>query len=85
MLNNMLGAIALYEIYEDRCEILRVNEEYYRVTGDNPIDMEERKRYVLNKVYRDDMDWVLNIFEEAYNNPLQGAEGRFAVTAPAEN
>ncbi len=77
MLNNMLGAIALYEIFEDSCEILRVNEEYYRVTGDNPIDMEERKRYVLNKVYREDMDWVLNIFEEAYNNPLQGAEGTF--------
>ncbi|MDK2965800.1 PAS domain-containing protein [Lacrimispora sp.] len=77
MLNNMLGAIALYEIFEDRCEILRVNEEYYRITGDNPIDMEERKRYVLNKVYRDDMDWVLNIFEEAYKNPLQGAEGTF--------
>ena len=76
-LNNMLGAIALYELYEDSCEVLRVNEEYYRVTGDNPIDMEERRRYVLNKVYKDDTDWVLNIFEEAYNNPIQGAEGVF--------
>lgn len=36
MLNNMLGAIALYEVYEDRCEVLRVNQEYYRITGDNP-------------------------------------------------
>ena len=33
MLNNMLGAIALYEVYEDQCEVLRVNEEYYRVNG----------------------------------------------------
>lgn len=77
MLNNMLGAIALYEVYEDQCEILRVNEEYYRVTGDNPVDMEERRRFILNKVYKDDIDWLLNIFENAYNNPVHGAEGIF--------
>lgn len=77
MLNNMLGGIALYDVYEDRCEILRVNEEYYRITGDNPVDLEERKRFVLNQVYKDDMDWVLNIFEKAYENPVRGAEGIF--------
>lgn len=77
MLNNMLGAIALYEVYEDHYEVLRVNEEYYRVTGDNPVDMEERRRYMLNKVYKDDIDWVLNIFENAYSNPIHGAEGIF--------
>ncbi|MEY8356046.1 EAL domain-containing protein [Lachnospiraceae bacterium 54-53] len=77
MLNNMLGAIALYDVFEDRCEVLRVNEEYYRVTGDNPVDMEERRRYVLSKIYKDDIDWLLNIFENAYGNPVRGAEGIF--------
>ena len=82
MLNNMLGAIALYEVYEDRCEILRVNQEYYRITGDNPADMEEHRWFLLNKVYKDDMDWVLNIFESAYTNPLRGGEGIFRQYRP---
>lgn len=77
MLNNMLGAIALYEVYEDRCEVLRVNEEYYRITGDNPVDAGERRRFMLHKVYKDDIDWVLRIFENAYKNPVHGAEGIF--------
>lgn len=77
MLNNMLGGVALYDVFEDRCEILKVNEEYYRITGDNPVDMEERRRFVLNQVYWEDMDWLLNIFENAYDNPVQGAEGTF--------
>ena len=77
MLNNMLGAIALYEVCEDQCEVLRVNEEYYRVTGDNPAELEERRWFLLNKVYKDDVDWLLNIFENAYHNPIRGAEGIF--------
>ena len=71
----MLGAIALYEVYEDRCEVLRVNQEYYRITGDNPSDMEERRWFLLNRIYKDDRDWVLNIFENAYSNPIRGGEG----------
>ncbi len=77
MLNNMLGAIALYEVYEDQCEVLRVNQEYYHITGDNPIDMEEHRWFLLNRVYIDDRDWVLSIFEKAYNNPIRGGEGIF--------
>lgn len=77
MLNNMLGAMALYEVYEDHCEVLKVNEEYYRITGDNPVDASERRRFLLQKVYKDDVDWVLRIFENAYKNPVQGAEGIF--------
>ncbi len=82
MLNNMLGAIALYEVYEDQCEVLRVNQEYYRITGDNPAEMEERRWFLLNRVYKDDMDWVLNIFENAYSNPLRGGEGIFRQYRP---
>lgn len=77
MMNHMLGAIALYEVHEDNCEILRVNEEYYRITGDNPVDMGERRGFLRHKVYKDDMDWVLRMFENAYKNPVHGAEGIF--------
>ena len=83
MLNNMLGAIALYEVHENQCEVLRVNQEYYRITGDNPADMEERRWYLLNKVYNDDMDWVLRMFDNAYCNPLRGGEGIFRQYRPS--
>ena len=77
VLNNMVGAIALYEVYEDNFTVLRVNEEYYRVTGENPVDMEEHRGFMINKIYRDDIDRVLTIFEHALLNPIHGAEGIF--------
>lgn len=83
MLNNMLGAIALYEVYEDQCEVLRVNQEYYHITGDNPADMVDRRWFLFNRVYKDDIDWVLNIFESAYSNPIRGGEGVFRQYRPS--
>lgn len=75
MMNNLLGAIALYEVYDDLCEVLWANEEYYRITGDNFMETEERKRFILNKIYKDDADRMLNLFELAYKDPVSGAEG----------
>ncbi|WP_394525819.1 EAL domain-containing protein [Lacrimispora sp. JR3] len=77
MMNNVLGAIALYEVYEDNCGLLRVNEEYYRITGDNPVDLGESREFLQQKVYQDDRDRVLRIFENAYKSPVHGAEGIF--------
>lgn len=74
MLNNMLGGIALYEVYGDTFELLRVNEGYYRVTGCNPVDLEERRRMISGQVHREDRQKVLELFRQAYENPLGGAE-----------
>lgn len=75
MLNNMLGGIALYEVYGDTYELLRVNEGYYRVTGCNPVDLEERRLMIGEQIHRDDRQKVLDLFRQAYENPIGGAEG----------
>lgn len=75
ILNNMLGGMALYDVCNGVVELLRVNEQYYRVTGCNPVDLEERRQLIERQVHREDLDEFRDIFERAYRNPLGGAEG----------
>lgn len=75
MMNNILGGIAFYSVSGDRVELVRVNEQYYRITGTNPIDLEERRQEIMQDIYAEDHDIVLDIFNRAYENRLSGAEG----------
>ena len=54
LMNNILGGIAFYSVSGDNVEIIRVNEEYFKVTGTNPVDLEARKGNALQDVYKDD-------------------------------
>ncbi|MBS6644283.1 MAG: EAL domain-containing protein [Clostridiaceae bacterium] len=75
MINNILGGIAFYDVYEGRVELIQVNEQYYKVTGANPVDLEECRKTIMEQIYKEDRKTVLSIFEEAYKNTLNGAEG----------
>lgn len=75
ILNNMLGGMALYDVCKDTIELISVNQEYYRVTGCNPVDLEERRKFIMNQIHKEDRERLLQIFEEAGRNPLMGAEG----------
>lgn len=75
ILNNMLGGLALYDVCGDHVELLSVNEEYYRVTGCNPVDLEERRQFIMLQIYEEDKEKVLQIFDRAYRNSMRGAEG----------
>ncbi|MCD7996044.1 MAG: EAL domain-containing protein [Clostridiales bacterium] len=75
ILNNMLGGMALYDVCGDKIELLQVNEGYYRVTGCNPVDLEERRKSILAQIHEEDRDKVFDLFETAYKNPLKGADG----------
>lgn len=75
LVNNMLGAIAFYEVYDNQIEITRVNEQYYQLTGvstDGNTDGDTRLR---SHVRDDDKMNLLSIFEKAYNNQDSGAQG----------
>lgn len=52
-----------------------MNEGYYRVTGCNPIDLEERRKFIMAQIHEDDQGKVLELFEAACRNPLKGSEG----------
>ncbi len=77
IINSILGPIALYEVNDKSIELLKANEQYYRITGTTPVDLEERRKNILDRVHPDDVEYILGMFEDAYNNPMQHAEGNY--------
>lgn len=75
MLNNILGAVAFYEVYEGQLELLRVNEQYCALTGRNVVELEEQRKSILDDTREEDRAQAMGIFTEAYEHPLTGAEG----------
>lgn len=75
--DNLIGGLAVYAVYADHFELLQVNNEYYHVTGCNPIDLRERKEFISQQVHPDDLPLVQNMFDEAYRHPVVGAEATF--------
>lgn len=75
VVNNILGGIAFYDVYEGQVEILCVNEQYYRVTGSNSVDLEEHRKEGMRYVYADDRQKLLDIFEEAFRSRVNGGKG----------
>lgn len=75
MVNNILGAAAFYDMYDNRIEITRVNEPYYRMAGiDSATDAEYYKK-IGNHVRDDDRNTMVSIFSNAYENGSGGARG----------
>lgn len=76
MVNNILGAVAFYEVYQDKVNIVRVNEQYYRVTGlETGSNNDYYRKNILNFVYEEDRRVLFDIFERAAENRLNGAQG----------
>ena len=66
-----------YEVVDDHLRILMVNDRYYRITGCNAVDLQERSNFIINQVYPDDLPTVWNIFKRAEEAGAQGASGIF--------
>lgn len=81
IVNNILGAIAFVECYGDVVEIVRTNDTYARVIMSKDGD-ENRHRYPMENIYYEDRELFLNIFKNAYANPLEGASGEFRYVKP---
>lgn len=75
MLNNILGPAAFYDIYEDKIEITRVNEQYYQLAGISNGKQAEDSKKLWNHVPADDQQLLLSLFEQAYDSPLIGSQG----------
>ena len=75
MMNNILGAVAFYDLYDGRLELLRVNEQYCSVTRTTGMDLEEVRKTILDTIFEDDRDQAMEIFSRARQNPIKGAEG----------
>lgn len=75
MLNQILGAAAIYDVFERQVEITRVNEEYYRMAGLDVSDNKDMSRKVWNNVRDDDRILLMELFERAYEDRTGDVEG----------
>lgn len=75
MVNNILGAMAFYEVYQNQIEITRVNEQYYQMTGVTVEEGKENDTKLWNHVRDDDKMLLLSIFEQAYESENKRAHG----------
>lgn len=75
MVNNILGAAAFYDMYENHIEITRVNEKYYQLAGIGSISEAEYYKQIGNHVRDDDRNTLVSIFSTAYESGNSGAQG----------
>ena len=76
MINNILGAIAFYEVRDGTIRLLRLNEQYYKMMGmaDIMADPEYAIHLRMN-IREDDRSKFYNLFIKSEKNPLRGATG----------
>lgn len=74
MVNNIIGAVAFYDVYDGKAELTRVNEQFYQVMRINNMEFDVFKRQMENDTYDEYHKFFQNLFEEAYENPVTGAE-----------
>ena len=74
-LNHVLGGLAVYDMYEGRLELKEVNTQYYRITKEDPVDLEEHRKDPADSVYEPDRGKFSGLFVRAEQEP-EGAVGR---------
>lgn len=75
MMNNILGGIGLYDVWGDKIELLRANEQYCKICGTNLIELEECRERIIDAVHEGDRKLLLDVFDRAYFDQARGAEG----------
>lgn len=75
MVNNILGPCAIYDIFENKIEVTRVNEQAYRFAGFDAADSEDFGQKVWSNVRDDDRGVLLGLFDRAYETRPSVAEG----------
>jgi len=73
--NNILGPVVFYDLYENRIEITRVNDQYFQLVGlEKKKDKDYRNRF-WNGVRDDDRLLLYSILAQAYDDQTTGASG----------
>lgn len=77
VVNNILGAVAFYEVEDDKICLVRMNEQFCKLTGyqfdgaDQP--QENKSVFSLDNIHPEDLDRFKKMIEDAYNDPLNGS------------
>lgn len=85
IIDNIVGAMAVYAMSKDRFELLQVNKQYYQVTQCDPSDIGKLRVRILDYVHPDDRDHLFHLFRQAENQTVSGSIGTFRrLTASGE-
>ena len=82
MLNNILGPVAIYRWKGDCVDIIRFNQQFYRMVGIETDQMEARRRDIARFFYPDDREKLYRLMERASGDRLNGARGVLRVYRP---
>lgn len=75
MLNNILGAAAFYDIYQNKIEITRINEQYLLMTGVSSGQDTDYSKKLWDHIPDEDRQTLFGIFRRAHDNPVKGGQG----------
>ena len=73
MLNNIIGAVAFYSWDEERIDIVRFNEQFYKTVGESKF--QDRLENIQLFVPEHERPKFYELFKEAIRNRLNGASG----------
>lgn len=71
-INNILGPVAFYDMYENNIEITRVNEQYLSLIGLDRNQIDSFRRNFWVHVRDDDRQLLFSIFYQAYEHKTSG-------------
>lgn len=74
MVDDILGPLAFYDVYEGKVQVVSANERYCRFVGISPLDLADHRETVIDLVYEADRQSFFDAFEQAYQNAPDGAE-----------
>lgn len=83
MLNNVLGPIVFFEVLGGDIKITRVNEQYFRMLGEQHFEEDIQKEF-LKRIPEEERCVFHRMIEKAFENPVLGADGMIHLLCEGE-
>lgn len=82
LINQILGPVAFYDLFENNLTIRKINNQYHELTGMKYDIGEQGIKDVFQYVYKADWEEMLRIFRRASDNMVSGASGAVRYIRP---
>lgn len=83
MLNNVLGSVVFFEVFGGDIKVIRVNEQYFRMIGEQHFEEDIQKEF-LKRIPEEERCIFHRMIEKAFENPVLGADGMIHLLREGE-
>ena len=83
MLNNVLGPVVFFEVFGGDIKVIRVNEQYFRMIGEQHFEKDIQKEF-LKRIPEEERCVFHRMIEKAFENPVLGADGMIHLLREGE-